>query len=253
MASIEKTPLVRGDLSAEEALGIAMTFRPELEGLRDLVDAAIADRKITWWTGFGPTLSLAYQYGGITGHANNVAPAEGIPGNLIVNPASANGSFSANPFANGLIKEGILRGSRRLDGRDDQTFGFSDQQRATAAAGWRLSLSTLGELKTAQAAEQQAMVRFDRLVHEIRAEAIGTMQATRTYDQLIEFAGQQVESAEEALRLTEANLAAGTMTTLDVLQAQDSVNQARVRFADAVVRYNQSQVRLMAALGLLLE
>ena len=41
------------------------------------------------------------------------------------------------------------------------------------------------------------------------------------------------------------------MTTLDVLQAQDAATQARLRYAAAVVRYNQSQVNLLAALGLL--
>jgi len=251
LTTLEKTQLVREDLSIEETLGIAVTFRPELEGFRILIDAAIAEGKKTWWTGFGPTVSLGYQYGGITGHANSVVPAEGIPGNLIVNPASANGSFSSNPFANGLIKEGILRGSKRLDGREDQTYSFSDQQRATAAAGWRLSLSTLGDLKTAKAREQESMVRYERILDEVRAETVTATQAARTYDQLIEFARQQVASAEEALRLSQANLQAGTMTTLDVLQAQDAATQARLRFAEAVVRYNQSQIRLVAALGLM--
>jgi len=64
---------------------------------------------------------------------------------------------------------------------------------------------------------------------------------------------QQVTSAEEALRLSEANLRAGTMTTLDVLQAQDAATQARLRYARAVVSYNQSQINLLAALGLLFE
>jgi len=253
VTSLEKTQLVREDLSIEETLGIAVAFRPDLEGFRNLIDAAIADRKKAWWTGLGPTLSLAYQYGGITGHANNVVPPGGIPGNLILNPASSNGSFSNNPFGNGVIKEGILRGSKRLEGWDDQTFSFSDQQRATAAAGWRLSLSTLGDLKTAKASAQQALVRFERVLDEVRAEAVAATQAARTYDQLINFARQQVTSAEEALRLSQANLQVGTMTTLDVLQAQDTATQARLRFAEAVVRYNQSQVRLLASLGLLAE
>jgi len=251
LMNLEKTQLVREDLAIDEALGIAVAFRPELEGFRNLIDAAIAEGKKTWWTGFGPTLSLGYQYGGIKGNANNVVGGEGIPGNLIVNPASANGSFSGNPFANGLIKDGILRGSKRVDGRDDQTYSFSDQQRATAAAGWRLSLSTLGDLKTAKAREQDALVRYERILDEVRAEAVIATQAARTYDQLIGFARQQVASAEEALRLSQANLQAGTMTTLDALQAQDAATQARLRFTEAVVRYNQSQVRLLAALGLI--
>ncbi|UCC28991.1 MAG: TolC family protein, partial [Phycisphaerales bacterium] len=60
-------------------------------------------------------------------------------------------------------------------------------------------------------------------------------------------------SAAEALRLSEANLQAGTMTTLDVLQAQEAASHARLRHAEAVVHHNQSQVNLLAALGLLNE
>jgi outer membrane protein TolC len=105
-------------------------------------------------------------------------------------------------------------------------------------------------LKTAKAREQESLVRYERVLDEVRAEAVTATQAARAYDRLIEFARQQVTSAEEALRLSQANLQAGTMTTLDVLQAQDAATQARLRFAEAVVRYNQAQVRLLAALGL---
>jgi len=41
------------------------------------------------------------------------------------------------------------------------------------------------------------------------------------------------------------------MTTLDVLQAQDALTQARLRHILAVVGYNQAQVNLLAAIGLL--
>lgn len=256
LPSVDAIPpitLVREDLPIDELLGIAVLFRPDLESVRQLAQAAAADTGSSWWGGFGPTMSLAYQYGGITGQANNVVPAEGIPGNLIVNSASANGSFSGNPFTNGLTKEGILRGSKRLDGRDDQTFSFSDQQRASAGLGWRFSLSAFGDLKTAKAVQKQAIIDAEQLLDIVRAEVVTAAQAGAAQDQLVALASQQVASAQEALRLSEANFRAGTMTTLDVLQAQDAATQARLRYARAVVRYNQSQVNLLAALGLLSE
>jgi outer membrane protein TolC len=252
--SVEEIPpitLVREELLIDELLGIAALFRPDLETFRQLAQAAAADTGSSWWSGFGPSLALAYQYGGITGHANGVVPAKGIPGNLIVNPASANGSFSTNPLANGVIKEGILRGSKRLDGRDDQTFSFSDQQRAGAGLGWRFSLSAFGDLKTARAVERQAIIDAEQLLDVVRAEVVTAAQASDTQHQLVALAKQQVASAQEALRLSEANLRAGTMTTLDVLQAQDAATQARLRYARAVVGYNQAQVNLLAALGVL--
>ncbi|MFQ5805888.1 MAG: TolC family protein, partial [Phycisphaerae bacterium] len=245
------TQLVREDLPIGELLEVAVTFRPDLERVRTLVAAAAADKGATWWGRFGPQFETAYQYGGVTGHADNVVPAEGIPGNLIVNPASASGSFSTNPVANGLIKEGILRGSRRLGGRDDQTFGFSDQQRFNAGVRWRLSVSAFGDLKTAGAVEEQARIEAERRLDRVKAQVIRAAQASKASKELVGLARQQVAAAEVALRLTEANLRAGTMTTLDVLQAQDAVTQARLRYAEAVVRYNQAQVNLLGALGLL--
>jgi outer membrane protein TolC len=252
--SIEELPpvqLVRSDLSIDESLGIALAYRPDLDRVRTLVEAAAADTGATWWGSFGPQVELSYQYGGITGHANNIVPAEGVPGNLIVNPASAGGSFSSNPVFNGLVKEGILRGSRRLDGRDDQTFAFSDFNRARAGVAWRLSLSAFGEMKKAKAIEAQVVIEAQRRLDHVRAQVVSAMQASRTNHELMALARHQVVAAEEALRLTEANLRAGTTTTLDVLQSQDAATQARVRYAGAVVRYNQSQINFLAALGLL--
>ena len=70
-----------------------------------------------------------------------------------------------------------------------------------------------------------------------------------TQARLIPMAARQVEAADAALRLAQANLRAGTTLALDVMQASDALDQARLRYADAVVRYNQSQVNLLAALG----
>ncbi len=245
--------LVRDDLEIDELLGFAMAFRPDLESFRQIAQAAEADAGSTWWSGFGPELALSYQYGGIMAQADSVESAEGIPSNLIVNPGSANGSFSGNPVANGFIREGISRGSKRLDGRDNKRYGFSDQQRGRAGVGWRLSLATFGQVKSANAANQQAIIRAEQMLDMVRAEVVTAAQMSKTQEQLVALARQQVTSAEEALRLSEANLSAGAMTTLDVLQAQDAATQARLRYARAVVGYNQSQVNLLASLGLLSE
>jgi len=251
VTELPPTPLIRGDLEIDELLGFALVFRPDLESVRQLAKAAEAKTGSTWWSGFGPELALGYEYGGITGNANNVKSNGGIPSNLIVNPGSANGSFVGNPLANGFVREGILRGSKKAAGRDDQTFGFSDQQRANAGVGWRLSVATFGKIKTAKAMKKRAILRAERMLDQVRAEVVTAAQASETQDQLVALARHQVASAEEALRLSEANLRAGAMTTLDVLQAQDAATQARLRYARAVVAYNQSQVNLLAALGLL--
>ena len=247
---IEPTELVRSDLDIEELLELAVVFRPDLASVRTLAEAAADDRGATWWGALGVGLGASYQYGGITGQANNVVGGQGVPSNLVLNPFSPTGSFSGNPLTNGLIKEGLLRGSRRADGKRDQTYNFTDQQRASARAGWRFSMSMFGDLKSASASQRQAALEAQRQLDQVRAQVVRAAQASQTNRELIGLASQQVVAAVEALRLTQANLQAGTMTTLDVLQAQDAASQARLSYAEAVVHYNQSQVDLLAALGL---
>ena len=50
--------------------------------------------------------------------------------------------------------------------------------------------------------------------------------------------------------MTQKNLETGTGLTIDVLVAQDAADQARLHYATAVTRYNQAEVNLLAALGL---
>lgn len=245
------TQLVRDDYDIEDLVALAIQFRPDLQSVRELLEEATAKKGSIWWGAFGPQFQASYQYGGITGHANGVDQGQGIPSNLIVNPASATGSFSGNPLTNGLIKEGILRSSNRLARDRDKTFSFRGQHRGRGGVSWRFGLSAFGDLKSAGARYEQAVIAAERLVDQVQAQVAGTVHTSKTNHELIELASQQVASAEEAMRLTQANLRAGAMTTLDVLQSQDAVSQARLRYAEAVVRYNQSQVELLAALGVL--
>ena len=133
----------------------------------------------------------------------------------------------------------------------DQPFSLREQQRYAAGAGWSLGLSTFGQIKTARAVERHALLEAQRQLDQVRAQVVRAAEASATNAKLIPVAKQQAASAEEALRLAEANLRAGTMLTLDVLQAKDAVSDARLRYATAVARYNQSQINLLAAIGLL--
>jgi outer membrane protein TolC len=253
VAQLPPVTLVRAEVSLEELLDFAVVYRPDLQSVRELVKVAAAARGATWWGALGPQFQVNYQFGGITGHSDHTKPAQGIPNNLILNPASPTGAFSTNPLVNGAIRETILRGSRRAAGNGDQTFGFSDQARFNAVAGWRFSISAFGDLKTASAAEQQIAIEAEQQLDRVRAEVILAREASKTNAELARLSQRQVASAEEALRLTQRNLQAGTMTTLDVLEAENALTQARLRNAEAVVRYNQAQVDLIASIGLLNE
>jgi outer membrane protein TolC len=129
--------------------------------------------------------------------------------------------------------------------------GIHKQQRATANAGFALGASTFGNVKAAGATLRSAALDVEQRLKEVRAQVVSAQQASLTNSAIVPIAREQVESAEEALRLAQANLKQGTMLLVDVLQAEDLLDSARLRYADAVLHYNQSQINLLAALGLL--
>src|SRR5207237_8244521 len=121
----------------------------------------------------------------------------------------------------------------------------------SGSAGFAWGLSTFGQVKVARATSAIAAIDVERRLDQVRAQIVSAQQASAISSRLIPIAREQVEAAEEAMRLAQANLNAGTMLLLDVLQAEDELDNARLRYAQAVARYNQSQVRLLASLGLL--
>ena len=121
----------------------------------------------------------------------------------------------------------------------------------TASGGFNWSLATFGRIKTATANANIAGLEVDRQLEQVQAAVVTAQQASLSAEKTIPIARQEVASAEEALRLTQKNLQTGTGLTLDVLVAQDAAYQARLHHATAIVHYNQAEVNLLAALGLI--
>jgi len=117
--------------------------------------------------------------------------------------------------------------------------------------GFNWSLATFGRIKTAAANVNIAALNVDRQLDQVQAAVVTAHQASLTAAKLIPRAKQEVTSAEEALRLTRENLKVGTGLILDVLLAEDTADQAHLHYATAVINYNQSQINLLAALGLI--
>jgi multidrug efflux system outer membrane protein len=129
--------------------------------------------------------------------------------------------------------------------------GIHEQQRGSASAGFVLGASTFGNVKAAGASFRSAALDVEQRLNEVRVEVVSAQQASLTNSAIVPIAREQVDSAEESLRLTQANLKQGTMLFVEVLRAEDLLDSARLRYADAVLHYNQSQINLLAALGLL--
>ncbi len=148
------------------------------------------------------------------------------------------------------LQAGYQNGTLRSQ-TSDNTSNRPEQQITAASAGFSLSLSILGRMKTADAVKRQAVLEAERTLIAVRAEVVRTSQRSATQARLIPLAKQEVDAATEALRLARENLKAGNALVDDVLLAEDALNRARQHYTGAVVNYDQSQVNLLAALGLL--
>jgi outer membrane protein len=130
-------------------------------------------------------------------------------------------------------------------------FPLKGQEIATAGVGWVFNPAIFGQAKTAGANEEIAELEVKRLFEQVGDQVVISAQDSATNAGLIPISKQQVTAAEEALRITRENFEVGTGLFLDLLQAQDAVNQARLNHANAITSYNQSQVNLLTALGLI--
>lgn len=125
------------------------------------------------------------------------------------------------------------------------------QQKYFVTAGFNWSLATFGRIRTAAANVSIAALDLDRQLEQVQTSVVAAHQASIFAKKAVPIARQQVKAAEEALRLTQQNILAGTGLLIDALQAQDAADQARLRYATAVVQYNQAQINLLGAMGLI--
>jgi outer membrane protein TolC len=132
-----------------------------------------------------------------------------------------------------------------------QHFPSKGQELSSASVGWVFNPVVFGQVRTSGAVAQIAVLDAERLLEDVKAQVVVSSQDSITYTRLIPIAEKQVTATQDALRVTQENFQTGTGLFLDVLQAQDAVNSARLRHASAITNYDKSQVNLLAAIGLL--
>ncbi len=130
-------------------------------------------------------------------------------------------------------------------------FPASTQRRATAGASFNWSLSATGELQIARATKELAQLELAQRFELARAQVIGARAASTSAKQILPIVERRLRAAQERLRLVQSGLRAGTALALEVLQAEEALDQARLELNEAVARYNTAQIELVGALGVL--
>jgi len=122
-------------------------------------------------------------------------------------------------------------------------------------AGAQLSWSlfdgqlTRGKVMEARARYERAQLDVDESARQIELEVRADYSNFMEAREVLESQKMTQEQAEEALRLAEARLKAGTSAQLDVLGAQTALTQARTTQAQALHDYSVARARLQRALG----
>ncbi|MGB8298214.1 MAG: TolC family protein [Polyangia bacterium] len=103
--------------------------------------------------------------------------------------------------------------------------------------------------RASQAQARAAAFDLESQKQQVRAEVTSGMAQLDAAASAISVAEQTIASAEEAYRVTQAQLQAGTATTTDLLEAQSALTQSRLNYLRAQYELAISRVNLRRALG----
>ena len=119
----------------------------------------------------------------------------------------------------------------------------------TAGGGFNWSLATFGRIKTATANANIAGLEVDRQLEQV--QGAGRYCSAGEHHRKEDHPDRAARSdfVRRGAALDPKDLQTGTGLTLDVLVAADAAYQARLHQASAIVRYNQAEINLLAALG----
>ena len=132
-----------------------------------------------------------------------------------------------------------------LDNFED-TFNITDQYSLGLNVEWRLfdgGAAKAGE-EQAQKNIEIARTQFDNVRNEIRFAVKQAYLQLESNLNNIDTATEEVELAEESLRMARLKFREGIGTQLDVIDAQTQLTTARDRLLSSIIAYNQSLVDL---------
>ena len=116
-------------------------------------------------------------------------------------------------------------------------------------ATWTISAGGFRAVKTASTRSEEASLALRQAEQEVRADAVAAWNDLRLQGARIEKARQARESAETTLRISQVRFRNGSSLAIEVLLAEQVVEQARLSEISAVVDYNTAQVRLRTEMG----
>ncbi|MDR3073416.1 MAG: efflux transporter outer membrane subunit [Deltaproteobacteria bacterium] len=124
--------------------------------------------------------------------------------------------------------------------------------RAQLSASWELDLfgGTRRETESAEALAEGSEAELAAVLLSMRAELAQNYFQLRSLDEQLRLYEQTIAAYEKSLAITRNQHAAGTVTRLDVVQAEAQYNNARAQAVDLDLQRRQTEHAIAALLGL---
>ena len=238
---VSKVRLVDKSLRPADLLRIAIDRRPELKRYDELRMAAKEAIKVAR-AALLPSIAVA---GNVIGTGSNAVSS----GSLATNQQT---TLSSNGISAGAVSSsaGLPLASNNGQGRPSWT------TRSLFTIGvnveWNLGglgLAQISQVRASQWQARSAQLEFQRELEKITKEVRDAYLSSISAEQLIIETTAAVKYAEEGLRLAELRFQEGVGTYLDVINAQHSYTDSLIDKANALIDFDEAQVRLVHALG----
>jgi outer membrane protein TolC len=216
-----------------DLVGVALNNRPELAENQALVRAAVQRVRTAQYRPLLPNLVLNYNWG----------------------------DFGGGPDLNGTTVQGTKVVTIPGFGPSGQIHHFAPRTDFDVTLMWRLNnlgLGNLAEIREQQAAARQASLRLLQVRDRVIAQVVQSLEMVQGWRQRLEVSRSALFDARgladgpvfRSLRLNFERIREVTTTRpLEVLDSIRGLNDLLDVYASAVTDYEQSQFRLLTALG----
>lgn len=126
---------------------------------------------------------------------------------------------------------------------------LAELRRYGVSATWTLSVGGMRGIRTFSERTEDAGLALRQAEQDVRADVEGALIDTRAAAARTLKVREALEAARSALRISQVRFRNGAALAIEVLQAEQVLEQARLSEVEALVDYNQAQVRLRSQVG----
>jgi outer membrane factor, OMF family len=236
--TVSKIRLVDDDLKITELVQIAIDNRPELKHWEQLRLAA----KDAIHVAFAPLLPQVIGQAGLATTGAKVARSTSTGSAA---SSASTGLFGIGTFASSSTTPiGSTTGPTKFNLAEIYLIGISVQWNIGG-----LGITDMAKVNAAKWQARKAQTEFAReltyVCKQVRDAYLDSIDA----ENLIIATTDEVNSSREQLRVSVARIEEGVGTDLDVVNAQRNYTDGLINKANAIVKFNQSQVALLRAIG----